>query len=739
MQTRLLETHSVAYYLPNKELFYGLSLELYKGERYGLIGPNGAGKTSLLKILAAQNKPSLGSVVKQPGTDVYLMTDQLPAGKLWESALSSLAKLKALEQTIREEEKQLEEAKGSLDNYARLVAEFELKGGYHAEQNLKKHLSEFGFGEDRYSQEVNTLSGGERMRLALAMALSQQADVLLLDEPSNHLDLAMKHYLQKKLTQYPGALVLASHDRALLDAVCNKILSLDQGQLKQYPGNYSAYKLQKDQEARTRKHQLKEKARLEQSLAASHLAPAYQQAHKRRKKLERSLTKLAPGEAQNSPQAALNLHERRSTGLAYAAKYLTKQLDKLSLHIEKLQLYAGDKVALIGPNGSGKSSLFKLISGELESDHPKLETFWHTDSKLFYFDQHHKGLAEDQSLIEGLEYLVSSERAKMLLALVKLGQADWHKYPHEVSSGQKARAGIAKLIASEANVLLLDEPGNALDLELIELLENSLRDSSATILLASHDEALIKNVCKDIWGLENGELVAYRGGLSGYFKGTKYQPEETFLATDHPEPNEVAESDEVRLERLELERLSLEDALLDPFLLSERERERAKLRYKEVFDELSLLYDAAYPEPLPRYQVSKDKVLISSNGFTEQTCLFETAHEVGVRLQKPADKAIGHILFLSPKDSCLVPWAKYTLLKAVIQIAFERLELSALQVQTSTDLSGLGFQAAEANWWLMQRSHYEKQERYIQKRYLQNSAKRNAFRKKHKKGRQTKK
>ncbi len=725
MITRLLETHSLAYYLQGKELFYGVSLHLNKGERYGLIGPNGVGKTTLLKILAAQLNPGVGSVTKQPGTDIYLMEDKLSEGTLWENALQSLAGLKSLELSLRQEEELISKSEGSLEAYAQLLSQYETKGGYNAEQSLKKHLTEFGFSEARFSQNVNNLSGGERMRLVLAMALSQQADVLLLDEPSNHLDIAMKHYLQKKLAQYPGALMIASHDRALLDAVCTHILSFDKGQLKKYSGNYSAYKVQQNHEMRTRKNQLKEKAKLELSLETSYQAPAYQQAEKRRKKLEHKLAAFRVTETTESSQAALQFRERQAKGLVYAAKHLGKQLGEFKLEVDKLQLYAGDKLALLGANGSGKSTLLKLISGELESDNPKVESYWQSNAKLFYFDQQQKGLVEDQTLLEGLEYLVSSERAKMLLALVKLPPDHWHKLPHEVSSGQRARAGIAKLIASEANILLLDEPTNALDLPLIEILESSLRDSAATVLLASHDETLIKAVCKDVWSIESGKLVPYRGGLDGYYKGRKQVIEEPILV---PEQTQEAESDEAKLERLELERLSLEDALLDPYLLTERERERAKVRYADLFNELSLIYDAPFPEPLPRFQVVKNGVLISSNGFLNHICLFETAYEVTVKVQKPSDKAIGHITFLSPKDSCLLTWARLALVKAVIEIAFERLELSALQVQTKDDLSNLGFQAAEANWWLLQRSYYEEQHGFIRPESKAKQRKKRRFR-----------
>lgn len=711
MSERLLDVDSLAYHRKGQELLWGVSFALHKGERYGLIGANGVGKTTLLKLLSGDLSPSNGKVLKQPGVSLYVGQQSFAAETLWQAALHSLDELNALEWALREEEQRLATAGGDLGKYAQLLSLFEAKGGYQAEQLLKKHLSEFGFDETRFAQSVSSLSGGEQMRLLLAMALSRQADILILDEPSNHLDMAMKRYVQKKLQGYPGAVILASHDRALLDAVATHIIELEQATLKRYTGNYSAYKIQKAQEAKRRNRQLKVKERLEQELEASFSAPSYQHAEKRRKKLLAGLEKLEPVEASQERSAVLAFSERKAKGLIYQAKALSKRFPELSLELKALQLYAGDKIALIGANGSGKSTLLKLIAGELESDDPRVEIFWHKDSKLFYFDQYHKGLNAEQGILEQLEYLLSSERAKMLLALVKLGQEYWYSYPEALSSGQKARAGLAKLVASEANVLLLDEPTNALDVAMIEVLEQSLKASTASILMASHDEALIRAVSKQVWSLEAGELSYYRGGLAGYFKGNKVPEAQNFLE-ELTSPSQE-ESYEEKRERLELERLSLEESLLDPFLLSERERQRCKLRYHEVWDELSVLYDEVFPEPLPRYQLQSDGLGLSSQGFIGTSCLLESAYGIGVKVQKLAEKPIGHVSFVKPQGQVLLAWAKNALLKATLELAFERLELRALQIQEEADLLALGFQQLENNWWVQDRSSYEQRQGFV--------------------------
>ncbi len=220
---------------------------------------------------------------------------------------------------------------------------------------------------------------------------------------------------------------------------------------------------------------------------------------------------------------------------------------------------------------------------------------------------------------------------------------------------------------------------------------------------------LVQSLCTKVWALENAELNHYRGGLEGYFKGNKQIEAMPFIEA----VEQIKEVNfEAQLENLELERLTLEQRLLDPALLTERERDRAKLRLVELMNDLSVLYDSQYPEPLPRYQVSFAGLTVSSNGFEGKSCVLSVSEDISMLLRTASESKVAHLSFKT-KGQCLLFWAKEALLKAAIQIAFEHLDLTALQLQDEANYSQLGFKSAANNWWILNRSHYEHQLKLI--------------------------
>ena len=549
-----------------------VSFVLRTGERVGLVGRNGAGKTTLLRLLAGELTPTEGRVVRSPGVEVaYLRQGGIAAGSdktVWEAAAEALAKVKGLERDLRELEKNLD-SEEALAQYARATTLFETAGGYGAETALEKALLEFNFTTP--TQPVTELSGGERTRLALVRALTTSPDVLLLDEPTNHLDLATKRTLADKLVKFPGALLVASHDRALLDKVCTHIAYLDKGRLELYRGTYTRFRERQAQQGGTAlkkaRESAKERARLQEAQRRLQRWGT-PKAQRQRKSLERRLEPFV-GAPSPEPSPTLSLDARKARGTLLKAEHLGKSYEgKQVVEDVALRLEAGDKLALVGPNGSGKSTLLKLLAGELESDDPRVQYHWHKDAKLRVVDQQTKSVTEEASSFDQLTQYVSEPRAYQLLALVGIPEAAWTTLPATLSGGERARLGVALLIASEANVLLLDEPTNDLDIATIETLEDTLASTKAAILFITHDESLVEVVATRVASLEEGRLLEYRGGIAGYFAG-RLRVEEVVpeVAAGQVEKEEDLE---VRLERLEDEGMALEHQLFDPLALTER-------------------------------------------------------------------------------------------------------------------------------------------------------------------------
>jgi ATP-binding cassette, subfamily F, member 3 len=704
----LLRADHLYYWQQGHELLKDVSLTLRQGERVGLVGRNGSGKTTLLKILSGESQASDGKIFRSPGVRLSYLAQQLKFadGAIWEVARTALEDVQGLEQKLREEETRIAQG-GSLEDYRKLTEQFEQLGGYEAETLLAKNLSLFGFSE--ISQNVQTLSGGEQMRLALVMALVRQPDVLLLDEPTNHLDIRIKRLLGSRLKSYTGTVVIASHDRAFLDAVCTHTALLKDTTLTLYKGNYTRMQTHRGLESQTLQKKIKE---------VKKETNRFEQSRHWQGKTERRLPEMPVLEPETK-ESKLIVKSGTVKETLLTAKHLSKSfvgargssplLENVSLRLE-----SGDKVALLGANGTGKSTLLKILSGELESDNPNVEIYFHPDSKVFIYDQRHKAVADNTVILEQLTPFVSDERAKMLLSLVAIPKERWLDFPSTLSGGERARLGLAKLIASEANLLCLDEPTNDLDIQLIERLEDALKSSTSAAIFVTHDERFVENVATRIWSLENGKLVEYQGGIAGYFK--KQQKVEELKVEQSEEGTE--ETDEEKLERLETERHDLEDILLDSITTSERDYARAKLRHHEVMEELSTLYDKPLPPPLPRYQISERGVEVDANIIAGQ---IELGTNAPVTLKIKRLESVAHLSMLEPEESCLLPWVRIALLNCLTRLSFLYFDAKVVQYQSELDVSASMLKSAGEGWWVMERSSFEQREGYLRKTISTNS------------------
>jgi ATP-binding cassette, subfamily F, member 3 len=668
-----LRVEHLYFWRSGREILKDVSFALGPGERLGLVGRNGSGKSTLLELVTGRLIPESGSIIRTPGMRLALLS-QAPivvAGTVWQVALAALQDVQVLERELREEETRVAQG-ASLERYRDLTESFEQMGGYEAETKLEKTLELFDVLSKR-DQEVNTLSGGERMRLALAMVLCQQPDLLLLDEPTNHLDLATKRLLAKQLTQYPGALIVASHDRALLDQVATHTAFLREGVLTVYRGNYTRTQSQ-----------------------LSLVKPSEQKHPKDSSSPSRNET--------GASRIIIQAKEAKHTMLI--AKHLGKKIDhKTLLEDVSFRLEAGDKIALLGANGTGKSTLLNMLAGVTESDHPEVEIYFSNHTKLVYLDQENRGVEDDKSVLEHLTVFVRDERAKLLLALVGLPKECWLGLPSYLSQGQRARLGLATLIASEANLILLDEPTNDLDIQMIELLETTLASSDLSFIFVTHDQRLIETLATEVWVLEHGDLQRYSS-----LKDYEQNRPQVAVETTEELPIAIEESFEVKLERLEEERLELDERLLDPITLSERDYARAKLRSQELLDELSLLYDQYYPSPLPRYHTVVNGVEVQADNFQGQVYF---SSNVPVTIKLVIQGTAAHLTLKETDDGCLLPWARINLLQGILRLCFRYFNASIVQHSSPFDLRHAGLEPSGENWWTLSCETFERLEGWV--------------------------
>jgi ATPase subunit of ABC transporter with duplicated ATPase domains len=716
-------------------LLRGVDLSLRAGEKVGLVGRNGAGKSTLFRLLMGRLSPEEGRVVRAPGVRITYMPQGGGAlrGTVWEVAARALAHVRELETALREEEVRLSRGEDRLETYGALLEAFERAGGYTAEAALRSSLAQVGFSAADEARDAATLSGGERVRLALACTLAERPELLLLDEPTLYLDLPTRRWLGEALQQHPAALLLASHDRALLDATTTHTLHLHAGQLTRYRGPYSRFRAQSEhaslRAAREARRRARERALLAEQVRAQPTA-------QRRKALEGRLARLGTTTAAPaSPHQAATPHFRttspRTQGPLVRAQHLCAERGGQPLLRDvQLSLYPGDKLAVVGANGSGKSTLLRLLAGEESSTHPEGGVWYAQGTRLALFDQQTRGLEDGLPLGDHLLRVVSEPRARSLLALTGLSSA-WEATPETLSGGERARAGLALLMASEANLLLLDEPSEHLDIDMTERLEAALRDTEAAVVMVTHDAALVEGVAERVVSLEGGELKEYRGGLEGFFAGTlKLEPDLPALGGDAG--LEAAEDPEAVLEQLEDEAIALEEQLADPTRLTERERERLQQRLQEVTHRRAERYDARLPPPGPAYRVVRKGVAVWTDGLGSPLVL---ASDPGLLINLFREGIVGHLAFTPTEDRCVLPWARSAALQAAVQLAFEHLELRVLQLHTAeagefadgsateasatdatgwtTDPRAAGFQPAGEGWWLLDRARYERLSGYL--------------------------
>ena len=500
-------------YGPN-DIFSGISVSIARQDRIGLVGPNGVGKTTLLRILLRMEEPSVGEVVFAKGLQIgYLpqeATFENADGTLWQSCLEAFNELHVRQkELIRLEEAMSDphQADAALEAYGRLQHEFELKGGYTYENRIRQVLTGLSFSAADEQRPVVQLSGGQRTRALLARLLLTEPDLLLMDEPTNHLDIAAIEWLESYLRDWPGAVLIVSHDRYFLDQVANTIWEMTPV-LEAYRGNYSAYIQQRAEryQRRLEDYQVQQEfvEKEEEYIRRNMAGQNTRQAQGRRKRLERMLleSRLIPPTETRS----LHLHlepAARSGDLVIRSHALSigyADEGRPLFHVPDLTLTRGECAAIIGPNGAGKTTFLKTLLEQIPPYAGQVDLG--AKLNIGYFAQAHEVLHPQWNLIEEIAAAAPNLRPGEIrdyLAKFLFTGDDVFKTVSVLSGGERGRLALACLALQGANLMLLDEPTNHLDLPSQEVLQSILKDYTGTILLVSHDRYLIDALATQVW------------------------------------------------------------------------------------------------------------------------------------------------------------------------------------------------------------------------------------------------
>ncbi len=513
-------------------LLDGADLTLERGERLALVGRNGTGKSTLLGLVAGDNLPDGGTIWRAPGLRIGVLAQDLPVAS-GETIFDVVAQgLPQAGELLAEYHHLIQSDDPDMSRLAQLQTRLEAIDGWSFHQRIDTVLTRLGLPADSL---MSALSGGWRRRVALARALVADPDLLLLDEPTNHLDLDTITWLEEQLAAFGGAVLFITHDRAFLSRLATAILELDRGRLGRYPGDYARYQAQKNHEleVEAREHAefdkklAQEEAWIRQGIKARRTRNEGRVRALQKMRGERSERRERQGRAtirvDSGERTGKRVVELSGVSQRYGEDWVIRDLD--------LEIQRGDRVGLIGRNGAGKTTLLKILLGELEPSEGQVRMG--TNISVAYFDQLRAGLEPEKSVYDnvaqGSDRVSVGGKDKHVISYLQdfLFTPERARQPVKaLSGGESNRLLLAKLFTQPANVLVLDEPTNDLDVETLELLEELLLDFSGTLLLVSHDRVFMDNVVTEVLAFEgDGRVNEYVGGYSDWVRqGGKLPP-----------------------------------------------------------------------------------------------------------------------------------------------------------------------------------------------------------------------
>lgn len=610
----------------DQEVLKSIHVTIQDRERVGLVGVNGAGKTTLLKCMAGLLPADSGEVSYSSDLSMgYLeqMADYEDGTNIWDAIMGSYAGILTLRTRLNEMEEQIArggpELEKDMQRYARLSEEYEMADGYACENTARRILIGLGFKPEEFDQQAHSLSGGQKTRLNLACILAKSPDLLFLDEPTNHLDISSVEWLEEFVKNYPGTVLVVSHDRRFLDKIATRILDLRWGTISSYDGNYSQYLLKRAASdlawQRAYDKQQEYIRETEAYIRRFKAGIKSKQARGRQSQLQRLERIDRPQQEKNLALRSLNMNQEsghdvlrlKGASQSFGPHQLFKDLD--------LNIFKGEKIALVGPNGCGKTTLLKIISGRMVADEG--EVWLGSRVELGYYGQEYEEMDSRNTVLEEIldNFNLQIEEARTVLGSMLFSEDDVFKQIKNLSGGEKGRLALLKLILSGANFLILDEPTNHLDLDSCQTVEKILQEYEGTVLLVSHDRYFIDQIADRVITLKDGRLESYNGNYSYYQEKSQEQNKVEMAARreaarERSKPETEAREQQKEQQRLQRKKLraleeieqqiteleeqknNIEKMLSDPQTYSDEDKAREyTASYKHIEDLLASAYN----------------------------------------------------------------------------------------------------------------------------------------------------
>ena len=530
----ILACHNISKSFGDRVIVQNGSFHIEEREKAALVGVNGAGKSTILKMIMNEEPTDGGDIILAKGRTIgYLAQHQdlIPHGTIYEELRSAKADIIEMEQRLRSIEEELKSLSGDalenrLETYNRLQSEFEARNGYACESEITGVLKGLGFTEEEFSKKTDTLSGGQKTRVALGKLLLTSPDILLLDEPTNHLDLNSIAWLETFLINYQGAVFIVSHDRFFLNRVVSKVVEIENGEIRMYLGNYQAYSEKKQQirDARLKEYLNQQREiRHQQAVIEKLRSFNREKSIRRAESREKMLEKMTPVEKPMDEPREMHFTLEPSCisgNDVLSVEGLSKWFDSQVLFKDvSFEIKRGEHVAIIGDNGTGKTTLLKILNQVQKADAGSFTLG--AKVQIGYYDQEHHVLHNNKTIFDEIsdDYpTLNNTQIRNTLAAFQFTGDEVFQVISTLSGGEKGRVSLAKLMLSEANFLILDEPTNHLDIASKEILEEALNNYSGTVLYVSHDRYFINQTATRILELVNQTFVNYIGNYDYYLE-----------------------------------------------------------------------------------------------------------------------------------------------------------------------------------------------------------------------------